>query len=402
MASGSNPTSIDPIIPVFETLYKKTKRVLEWSIAIIPCDKLADKASSPPTIEAYKIETKHGEKGGNLVTHTTIVKTGKAGRTTLEQAALEATRKWTDKRDKDLYVTEGYEVESSYKEPAIRPMLAQTYIPTKITLKFPVFSQRKYDGIRCLAYKKVATNGETFEICLESRKGTPFIGFERLKEELRNLPLWDKGVYLDGELYTPDLPFETISGLVRKKGSENSEEREQIQYHIYDIYSASVSSLGFRERNDILEGILKNTRLDGRVRKVASDVVSCERDIKRLHDLYVTEGYEGIMLRCANGIYEPDKRSKNLFKYKEFMEEEFRIVGYTEGEGVEEGLVIWQCEISDGRIFGVRPRGTHQMRRKWFLNADKMVGKNLTVIFQEYTDGGIPRFPVGKAVRIDG
>ena len=32
-------------------------------------------------------------------------------------------------------------------------------------------------------------------------------------------------------------------------------------------------------------------------------------------------------------------------------------------------------------------------------NGDKYIGKKLTVIYQELTEDGKPRFPVGKAIR---
>jgi DNA ligase-1 len=42
-----------------------------------------------------------------------------------------------------------------------------------------------------------------------------------------------------------------------------------------------------------------------------------------------------------------------------------------------------------------------ESRREWFNKGDRFIGKNLTVIYQELSDLGIPRFPVGKAVRDD-
>jgi DNA ligase-1 len=111
------------------------------------------------------------------------------------------------------------------------------------------------------------------------------------------------------------------------------------------------------------------------------------------------EGYEGIMVRDLNGPYEINKRSKYLQKFKEFMEEEFKIIGYHDGTGDEKGAVIWDCEISSDKNVSVRPRGTFESRKKLFLEAEKYIGKKLTVIFQGYTEDGSLRFPVGKAIR---
>jgi hypothetical protein len=57
------------------------------------------------------------------------------------------------------------------------------------------------------------------------------------------------------------------------------------------------------------------------------------------------------------------------------------------------------CETADGKEFTVRPRGTMEKRREWFNAGENYVGKSLTVVYQELTEEGKPRFPVGKAVR---
>jgi len=92
-------------------------------------------------------------------------------------------------------------------------------------------------------------------------------------------------------------------------------------------------------------------------------------------------------------------RSADLQKYKEFKDDEYKIVGFKEGDGIEKGCVIWVCETKDKKPFSVRPRGTHEDRAAAFKTASKAVGKKLTVRFQELTEDGIPRFPVGLAIR---
>ena len=48
-------------------------------------------------------------------------------------------------------------------------------------------------------------------------------------------------------------------------------------------------------------------------------------------------------------VYEPNKRSKDLQKYKDNMEEEYKIVGFHEGSGDEKGAVIWDCITKEGK-----------------------------------------------------
>jgi DNA ligase-1 len=88
-----------------------------------------------------------------------------------------------------------------------------------------------------------------------------------------------------------------------------------------------------------------------------------------------------------------------LQKYKEFKEDEYEIVGYREGEGRDEGTVLWMCITPEGRQFSVRPRGSMELRRELYRQGDKYVGKKLTVIYQELSEMKVPRFPVGKDVR---
>lgn len=81
------------------------------------------------------------------------------------------------------------------------------------------------------------------------------------------------------------------------------------------------------------------------------------------------------------------------------MEEEFKIIGFHEGKGDEKGLVIWDCITKEEKPFSVRPKGNAEQRKELYNNGNKYIGKKLTVIFQEYHESGIPRFPVGKAIR---
>ena len=54
--------------------------------------------------------------------------------------------------------------------------------------------------------------------------------------------------------------------------------------------------------------------------------INDKAEVKPLHDQFVKEGYEGIMIRNKDGEYGINKRSKNLQKFKEFYDQEFQIV----------------------------------------------------------------------------
>ena len=86
-------------------------------------------------------------------------------------------------------------------------------------------------------------------------------------------------------------------------------------------------------------------------------------------------------------------------KFKTFCDDEFEIIDYKEGSGLDSGTVIWKCKTKDGKEFDVRPKGTVDERKKLLKNGNKCIGKMLTVTYQELSEYGVPRFPVGKTIR---
>ena len=382
------------------------------------------------------ITTHHGEEHGKKVKHSKEVEVGKCGRTCLEQAEQEANRKWINKRDKELYIerdnNNSHATAATATNQVVRPMLAQKVELNKkggYSIPFPAMAQRKYDGIRCIAHCDQHDN----TIILESRKGTQLVGFQALTKELEyiysQLPSNVRHhIYLDGELFTDRIDFETISGLVRKnkptqqtnqptqltnqkikkptaiqqkkmeEERDNQIKKEWIDFHIYDMVNLAEPDQSFNHRLHYLQTSVPWSKLL-KCKLVETFTIDNLDRVKPLHDQFVAEGYEGIMLRDANGLYQINKRSKYLQKYKEFMDEEFQIVGFHEGTGNEKGAVVWDCKTKKGQPFAVRPRGTFERRKELFQDAAANVGNMLTVIFQEYSADGVPRFPVGKSIR---
>jgi ATP-dependent DNA ligase len=204
-------------------------------------------------------------------------------------------------------------------------------------------------------------------------------------------------VVLDGELYTQEIPFEVLAGIIKKKKitADDSVILETITYNVYDIVDLTAP---FHARILFLREYFESGQY-ARIKFVETLMANTPADFRKSFGEFVANGYEGIMLRNVSGLYITNYRSDDLQKYKEFMEEEFRIIGFAEGDGHDKGTVKWICETSDGKPFTVRPRGTVAHRKELFQNGSSYVGKLLTVIFQEYTEEGKPRFPVGKAVR---
>lgn len=335
----------------------------------------------------YSIE---GQVGGKLTQNKPTVCSGKnigrANETTPESQALaEATAKWTKKVEK------GYteDISKAGEGPDyFEPILAKKYVDYKDTLDLSkCIIQSKYDGIRMIARKQGLTtrNGKSFDSC-------PHIT-ESLKPLFDKHPNW----VIDGEIYSIEVPFEKIVSLTRKKKPTAEELEESKKYCQLWIFDAVVDNKddGYIQRYESLKAEVKNIigESPSLVFAPYEDAISHE-NIKVKHDEYVAQGFEGLMLKVLDVPYE-NKRSKNLLKLKCFLDEEFIITDVLEGEGNRSGMAgKLVYNLPDGRSFSSSIRGGEVLYKELLNNKDKYIGKKATVRFQEYTQDGMPRFPV--------
>ena len=339
-----------------------------------------------------QIDTRQYNEGKNI---------GKKNETTpLEQCIAEVEKKRKDKIEKDCYSeTLSDNVDVNDGDRKYFPMLANKYDPASSSKKrggssggivFPCFVQPKLDGLRCVVYL------QSGKPVYQSRTGGYFKVLQHLDPHILQILSADPTLVLDGELYTPEIPFEELAGIIKKKSLTTADEKriQCVQYHIYDVVTPAVP---FRQRMLMIQQIVPIS--NPAIQLVPTYLSANEQEFREKFGEYVAQGYEGIMLRNTEGLYRENYRSNDLMKYKEFFEAEYPIVDYKEAVGRDAGTVIWECETPEGRRFSVRPRGSLEARREWFSTAPTYLGKKLTVIYQELSEMGVPRFPVGKAIR---
>mgnify|MGYP002141761368 CR=1 FL=1 len=301
---------------------------------------------------------------------------GKKNETSPEtQARSELDSEMRKKMDK------GYHESGVAAEILPLPMLAHKFVERKHTVTYPAFAQPKLDGCRCLMRNGVAW----------SRGGKKFI-----PEVYAHLAFNTEGHIVDGELLLPSEAggFQDSVKAVKKHRPELS---SRLEYHLYDV----VSDAPYRERRELLQRLVDDA-CDSKLLNIGvvlTDEVTSEEDVYRLHDRYVEMGFEGIMVRAGDKGYVLDHRDNQLLKYKYFVDDEFTIVGVVEGGGKEEGCAIFVCETPDKKTFNVRPKGSKEYRQELWAEREALVGQPLTVRYQNLSDDGIPRFPVGLAVR---
>lgn len=214
--------------------------------------------------------------------------------------------------------------------------------------------------------------------------------WSRLGKEFKKAPTsfierLPKGIPLDGELYLGAGRFNDTVRAV--KGNAGWDE---IRYVVFDApcrYDDIVQSREtFEERIEICSDVWDDVAPQHKC-------LDFEHLLNSL-DTSIAAGYEGIMLRKPESLYE-GKRSSTLLKAKKFLDCEVSVRGHVPGKGKHVGrLGALVCSTDTGIFFEVGT-GFDDFERANPPN----VGDRITVKFQEWTPRGAPRFPVYVTVR---
>ena len=318
---------------------------------------------------------------------------GKANETTSqEQAKLELISKASRERDKGYFDT----IAEAETTIVVLPMLAHKYKERKKHIKFPCMVQPKINGVRCT----VKLYGGPID--MRTRKGKEFPRFSNLLADLECIS--EEGrvshpIYLDGEMHSDLCTFQELVGHCRRMKPKIGTEQilESVKLRVFDCFTPCNLDASFMSRWSTINKIVGDHR--DMVELVETTICNSEEEIFALHRRYLAEGYEGTIIRNMTAPYALNSRSNDLQKYKEFFDDEYEIVGGVEGEGRDEGTVVWICKTPSGKEFKVRPKGVYEQRKEWFDNLSQYIGKQLTVRYQDFTDDGIPHFGVGIAIR---
>ncbi len=339
-----------------DILYQKTKlgNINQWRV----------------WTEGNTLYTEYGQIGGKMqITPGTVCIATNVGRSNERNPEQQAIFEAEAMIKKQLRLKYSETIEDANKT-RIQPMLALD--GHKVKFPFPVDVQRKFDGFR---------NMKLEDGTLLSR-GNKLFDIQHIKEELKQIPF----SMTDGELYIHGLPLQRISSLVTRP----REESLKLEYHIYDI----PCDKPWKERKEMLK-LLKSSE---HIKVVETFVANNMKELVKLHDQFIEEGYEGAIIRLENGVYEYGKRSNSLLKWKAFEDAEFQIVGMKTGTGKYSECPIFSCinDIND-KIFDVVPIGTMEIKKEMLDPSN--IGKMLTVKFLGRSNDGIPKIAVGKAIR---
>lgn len=369
--------------------------------------------------EYYTINGETGLYKGKLVPRPEIyIGAGKVKRTLKEQAELEYNsiiKKYKDKGYKDIQDL-GYQSindfdpekvlpkEKKDQNGVVKPMLAKLIesVPKSTLSKVKEwYISKKIDGLRAELFIDQ-------EVLHFGSRGGGFYDYPT--SHIRNNPKvveyfkQHPDLVLDGELYIFGKTLQQISGCGRL---EDGDIPFKLQYYVYDIVDTGKT---FEERYKIIQKVKQDLNLDFDPNRVFSDdeimiqilpqekIPNNEKIMWELHDKYVSEGWEGAVLRDPTKKYEPGARQ--MIKLKRRKSSEFQTIGYQLGlRGVED--LVFKMKTDDGKEFLAKPVGSREDKNALFADMNNIIGKKATCTYFYLSDDGIPLQPVWEAVRLD-
>lgn len=341
------------------------------------------------------IHSEYGVLGGKVTKAKPKVVNHKGTITSFEKAVTAAAAKHRNR------IKRGYSLDKDTKvkkTDIVLPMGSHKIEDHKNKIRYPAIVQRKLDGYRCIA------NIENKKVNLLTRTGKEYFHLEDIRKEIKKIKEMEKnsGMYLDGELYNHDLLLRNIGSIVRKQYVNNDDKKRMklIKLYVFDMFDTNNKQLEFKDRYKILEKIFKKHKFKY-IQLVKCFPVKKYEDIEKYYEQFISEGYEGVVLKNLDGIYTYNKKSYDVLRTKEFKKGEFKIIGAKEGSGAQKGAVIWkiQCSNKDDKSFWGIPIGTIEERKKLYKNYKKYLGKMAILKFWDVDkDGCIIRNPVVEKI----
>ena len=372
----------------------------------------------------YVIQRSYGQvKGKTTLSPAIVVNKTKQKRNWVEQYTLQfnsEVKKFLDKGYKEVEKHPNDYTEDELNEifgdvktnqyGVIKPQLAKQadkVTNTKIFDKEWLIS-RKLDGVKALFYYKDG------EIHTASRGGEHY---DYSTEHLRTYPplvsFFKKNptIILDGELFVRGKSLQQISGAARME--KNAYDCDWLQYWIYDCYDTSDPEKTAADRWSFLveelhckNGIFiyydpENDEIKDPIRLLNHQIVDGWDNMKFLHDIWVSEGFEGAVITDPTKPYKPGSRCNNLIKIKEYKSEDFKVIGYKLGLRGSEDMTF-TCELEDGRTFEAMPVGDRATKEEYVENFETKYKNHLAeCTYFNYSEDSIPTQPKLRIFRFD-
>ena len=262
----------------------------------------------------------------------------------------------------------------------------------------------KLDGVRCITI----VNYESRTVVQYTRNGKVLENFSHISDNiLANIDLLGRSYVLDGEVVSKS--FQDLMKQVHRKDDVQANDARLMLFDIVPLseFQSGKSVLGQRRRSALLKSFKPAFDKIGHIDIISQlevDLASYvgEVQFKAFNKETVEAGFEGIMIKDPNAVYEC-KRSTSWLKQKPFIEVSLTVTGYEEGTGRNEGkLGALICEgEDDGKkiMVNVGSGFSDDQREEYWMGKEAMVGQIVEVradaatINQDSADTYSLRFP---------
>lgn len=193
----------------------------------------------------------------------------------------------------------------------------------------------------------------------------------------------------------PNMEFRELNGIFNRK----SKVLENVVFKVHDVITTKDEPFNKR----YLNARVLVSAVDSPVVEIA-DVLAVSKDKEVWESYYediLSRGGEGVILKEALGIYQPNKRNHSLMKIKCELTLDLEVVGLVPGEGKYlNTLGALKVREKDGTIHTVSGMSDSERNGFW-SNPDSILGRVVEVKAMARISNGSLREPRFKAVRFD-
>ena len=276
--------------------------------------------------------------------------------------------------------------------PTFEVSLAQKFELKRIAGMNEVFVEPKLDGIRCFAIV------ENNEAKLFARSGKLITNFD----DTIGSALVDLG---DG-CYDGELMGEDFIAIMRQAYRKENVDQEGTYVALFDFlpldeWKTNKTIMTTKDRYHELIARISRCKKSDYVKSVDRFLVdSSYSEIMKLHNTFVSNGYEGAMVKTIDAPYNFG-RSYDIMKVKEFHDADLYIESIEEGSGRHAGRAGAVVVDFKGTKVKIGSGFSDDERINIWNDQDSFIGRMIEVRYQEVTPDGSLRFPTFVCFRND-
>ncbi len=267
---------------------------------------------------------------------------------------------------------------SKMQVPVFECMLADDSKKHESKMKGKVYVEPKLDGVRVIAI----CDKEKNLVTLMSRNGKELVNFPHINTQFEHmLAELDQSWIFDGEVMSAD--FQTLMRQIHRKGDAKTEDAVLNLFDCMPLkdFAQGGCDKSLTERKKWLASFAFGDNITV-VESINFDLDQEQDRFMAYNRQCIDQGYEGIMIKPQDGVYEC-RRSSLWLKVKPFIEVSLKIVDVEEGTGRNKGklgaLIVEGTD--DGKFIktNVGSGLTDEDRETFWKDTTKLIGKIVEV-----------------------